>query len=252
MKNILSKIGKSLLIPTLALSMNTNDLKAQKLNIKPEISAGSGITNFSRFNVYSNWEDHFNGLDGDEKLTDTKMEKYADFQVGLNLEIKHPNFSWGIYSKYSITQAINEIPLAAIELHNWKFDYARVNEFFLKQTTPSIGIYVNFPVNENVMICLKNSLRQAKIVESKREDISLNNQLKCAPAPNDNTEDLTKEFENKKTKTLLNKIGLEIQISDDSGRLGIEGFYETDWKRINVLGLTGNIYFNLPKKKKDS
>jgi hypothetical protein len=68
-------------------------------------------------------------------------------------------------------------------------------------------------------------------LNSKREDIRFKQPIECAPAPNDNTEDLTKEFENKKTKTLLNKIGLEIQISDDSGRLGIEGFYETDWEK---------------------
>jgi hypothetical protein len=55
--------------------------------------------------------------------------------------------------------------LLAIELNNWKFDYARINEFFLKQTTPSIGAYINFPINENVRVCVKGSARQAKIVE---------------------------------------------------------------------------------------
>jgi hypothetical protein len=38
-------------------------------------------------------------------INNKKIEKYADFQVGLNLDIKQPNFSWGIFSKYSITQA---------------------------------------------------------------------------------------------------------------------------------------------------
>lgn len=251
MKNISNKIIKSLLIPALALSLNTKNIDAQKLQIQPVITTGSDITNYSKFNIYDNWENNFKGLNGDEQLKNKKMEKYTDFQVGLNLEIKLTNLYLGFSSKYSLTQAIKEIPLGAIELHNWKFDYSRINEFFLKQTTPSIEAYIKFPVNENVGICLSSSVRQAKIIESKRQDTSLNNQLKCAPAPQDETDKLTQEFETTKTKTLLNKMGLEVQISDNTGRLGIEGFYETDWKKIKIIGLNGNIYFNLPKKKKD-
>lgn len=252
MKNILNKLGKSLLIPAIALSLNTKQADAQKLNLHPELSVGYSIPNLSKFKIYDDWESHFKGFNGDEQLINEKLEKSPDLKVGLNLGVDLDNFSVGLFSNYSITQAINQTPLAAIELHNWKFDYAKINEFSLKQKTPSIGAYIAFSLNDNLNICLKGSARTAEINEIKREDIYFSKDAKCDPIPRDKTEDLTQEFENTKTKTLLNKIGLEVQFSDDTGNFGLEGFYETDWKRINLLGLNLNFYFNLPKKKKDS
>ena len=47
---------------------------------------------------------HFKGLSGDEQLKDKKMEEYYDFQVGLDLGLNFNDFSFGLFSRYSITQ----------------------------------------------------------------------------------------------------------------------------------------------------
>lgn len=250
MKNILSKIGKSLLIPALAFSINSRDANSQKLEFNPIVGAGIGTTNQSNFNVYKGWENHFKGLNGDEQLINKDMERYGDFKVGFDIGIKFDNLALGLSSDYSIAKALTSIPLAAIELHDWNFNYARINEFSLKQKTPSIGAYFRFPLNDDATICLRGSVREAYLEERKREDLYFAENSKCS-TPRDDTDYLTQEFEKIKSKTLLNKIGLEVQISDENGRCGFEGFYETDWERVNIFGLNANVYFNLPKKKKD-
>ncbi len=251
MKNILSKIGKSLLIPALAFSLNTKDANSQKLEFKPIVSVGIGTTNQSKFNVYEEWETHFKGLNGDEQLINKDMEKYGDFKVGFDMGIKFDNLAIGLSSDYSIAKSLKSIPLVAIELHDWNFNYSRINEFFLKQKTPSIGAYFRFPLKDNAEMCLRGSAREAYIDERKREDIYFAENPKCVPTPRDDTDYLTQEFEKTKTKTFLNKIGLEVQISDEDGRCGFEGFYETDWKNVNIFGLNTNVWFDLSKKKKD-
>lgn len=250
MKNISSKIGKSLLIPALAFSLGTKQVDAQKLEFNPITSVGIRTTNQSNFKVYEGWENHFKGLNGNEQLINKDMERYFDFQVGFDFGVKFNNIAMGLSSGYSISNALNKIQLAAIELHDWNFDYARIDEFFLKQKTHSIGAYFKFHLNDNDEICIRGSVREAYIQERKREDIYFAENSKCS-TPSDETDYLTQEFEKVKSKTLLNKIGLEVQISDKEGRCGFEGFYETDWKNVNIFGLNANIYFNLSKKKKD-
>jgi len=120
MKNILSKIGKSLLIPALALSLNTKDANSQKIEFKPEMSIGAGLSHYSGFKVYQDWNKHFVGLDGDEKLSNKKIAGYPDWQVGLDMGLKFKKFSFGVTSRYSIAEAIKEKSLSTITLNNWR------------------------------------------------------------------------------------------------------------------------------------
>jgi hypothetical protein len=248
MKNILSKLAKTLLIPALALSMSMKDADAQKLEFKPVISVGGKLTNHADLNVYDNWHKHFSNLRGDEELKYKKIGYYFDSQVGADAGLAFKNFSAGLTSRYYITDFKKERTLSAVELHNWKFDYARIHEFVLKQLTPSLGIYLNFPIDKKRNLSLKGSLRKAKICEIKREDINLKQDSKCEE-PADDTNGLTKEFERNCYKTNLSKIALELQTTDDVTG-GIELYYETDWKRVHELGANLSVYFNLPEKKK--
>jgi hypothetical protein len=248
MKNILSKLAKPLLIPVLALSMNLKNADAQKLEFNPVISAGGKFTNHAGLKVYDDWHKHFLNLRGDEELKYKKVGYYFDSQVGVDVGLAFKNFSVGLTSRYYITDLKKERTLSAVELHNWYFNYARIHEFSLKQKTPSIGIYVNLPRDEHNRISLKGSVRNVDISEVKREDINLVPKSKCEE-PADDTNGLTKEFERNKCRTLLSKIGLELQKTDDVTG-GIELYYETDWKKIHELGANLSIYFNLPEKKK--
>lgn len=250
MKNILSKIGKSLLIPALAFSISTKDANSQKLEFNPEISVGGKFTYHAGLEAYPDWDKHFIKLDGNEELKYKEIGKYCDSQIGADLGIAFKNVSFGLTSRYYITDIKKERTLSSVELHNWKFDYARINEFAMKQITPSIGAYVKFPIGVDYELALKGSSRKVKISEIKREDKDLGLQLKCDPVPIDETNKLTKEFERSSYKSLLSKIGLELQVIDDSN-LGFEVYYETDWKKIHELGANLSLYFNMPKKKKD-
>lgn len=248
MKNIFSKIGKSLLIPALALSMNTKNLDAQKLEFNPVFSVGGKLTNYAGLRVYDDWKKHFLYLSGDEQLKYTKIRYYFDSQIGADVGLAFKDFSFGLTSRYYITDLKKERTLSAVELHNWDIDYARIHEFALKQQTPSIGAYVKFPCKNDWDIALKGSVRNVKISEIKREDIDLAPKLKCYE-PVDETDDLTREFERNTKKNLLSKIGLELQQKGDATG-GIEIYYETDWKKIHELGANLSIYFNMPEKTK--
>jgi hypothetical protein len=251
MKNLLGKIVKPLLIPALALSMNLKNADAQKLEFHPGIYGGVGTTKYSKFEMYSNWEQHFKGLDGDEELKHKKIKAYGDFQVGVDLGISFNNFSFGLNSRYSISEVFKERALSAVELHNWHFDYATVYEATLKQKTPSLGAYVKFPVWEDTEMVLRGSARKSEINEIKREDVYFapDSDSKCPPTPSDDTDGITREFERARTKTLLNRIGLELQSPEDEGMWGLELYYETDWKRVHAFGANVNLHFILPEKK---
>jgi hypothetical protein len=249
MKNLLSKIAKPLLISALALSMSMKDADAQKLEFKPEISVGGKLTNHGGLKVYDDWQKHFLKLSGDEELKYKKVGYYFDSQVGADIGIALKNFSFGLTSRYYVTDFKKERTLSAVELHNWHYDYVRIHEFSLKQTTPSLGIYLNFPIDNNHKISLRGSMRKAKICEIKREDIDLKQDSKCDAAPVDGTDDYTREFERNCYKTNLSKIGLELQTIDDVTG-GIELYYETDWKKVHELGANLSIYFDLHKSDK--
>lgn len=256
MKNLISKIGKSLLIPALAFSLNTKKVDAQKLELNSGIYFGGGAANYSKFKMYSDWQSHFKDLNGDEKLKHKKLKAYGDFQFGADFGISFKDFSLGLTSRYSIVDLFKEKPLSAVELHNWKFNYAKVHEATLKQKTPSMGIYLKFPVGGETKMILRGYARKAEIDEIKREDIYFaTKDSKCDPVPADYTKELTREFERTKIKTILNKLGLEFQSRDEDDILwGLELYYETDWKRVHEVGGNMSVYFNLPKKtnkKKD-
>ena len=91
MKNILSKIGKSLLIPALAFSLNTKDANSQKLEFKPIVSVGIGTTNQSKFNVYEEWETHFKGLNGDEQLINKEDRKSTRLNSSHTIQSRMPS-----------------------------------------------------------------------------------------------------------------------------------------------------------------
>jgi hypothetical protein len=253
MKNILNKLGKSLLIPALAFSLGTKQVNAQKLEFNPGVYGGAGTTHYSKFEIYPNWQSHFKKLNGNEELKHKKIKAYGDFQIGTDLGISFNEFSFGLNARYSISEVFKEKSLSVIELHNWKFDYARIYEATLKQKYPSLGFYIKFPVGKETKMLLRGSARKAEINEIKREDVSLSPaDAKCDPVPIDETSNLTREFERIKSKTLLNKIGLEFQTRDEDEALwGWELYYESDWKRVHELGANVSVYFNLPEKKKD-
>ena len=247
MKNIWNKIVKPLLIPALALSMCLKNMDAQKLEFSPGAYIGGGRSKYSNFKIYDGWQKHFKGLNGDEELKYTEKMKFSDFGVGADLGIKFKKFSMGLNTEYSIAAALEDRPLAAIELHNWNFDYAKIQEIALNQKTPSLGVYIKIPFDEYNSIKLKGAFRKVQTTEIKREDPNIHPAAKCAPVPSDNTDDLTKVFEKTKSKTLLNKIGLEYKAKDESEILGLDFYYETDWKKIHEFGLNLSLYFDFGK-----
>jgi hypothetical protein len=173
--------------------------------------------------------------------------RFTDFGVGADLGIKFKKFSLGLNTEYSLATALENRSLAVIELHNWNFNYAKIHEITLNQKTPSLGIYFKIPFDKENSIKLTGAFRKAQTIEIKREDPNIHPAAKCAPVPSDNTDDLTKVFEKTKSKTLLNKIGLEYQSKDENGILGLSFYYETDWKKIHEFGLNLSLYFDLSK-----
>jgi len=251
MKNILAKITKPLLIPVLALSMNLKNADAQKLEFNPGFYIGGGATTYSNLKIYDDWQSHFKGLSGDEVLKYKKIRGHFNFQPALDLGIAFKNFSFGFNLGYSVSEAVKEKTLSSIDLYNWHYNYARIREASLKQKTPSLGIYLKFPVGDDGKICLRGSARKVDINEIKREDIYFAPESKCDQTPIDDTKNSTREFERIGCKTLLNKIGLEYQSFVEEGLSGFGLYYETDWKRVHELGANVSLYFNLPEKKKD-
>lgn len=241
--NLLSKISKLALIPALALALNTGKTNAQKLEFNPEISMGWAAGTYSDLKIYDNWQDHFKNLYGDEKLEHIKTKGNNVFDIGVDLGLSIKKFSLGLSSRYSLDEISNEKSLSAIELHDWKFDYARIHEMVLKQKAPSLGAYFKIPIGENGRLVLRDSFRKVGIDEIKREDTELSSRLKC-PTPTDDTKTLTRVFERTKSKVLLNKAGLEYQFYSSGAIVGFELFYETDWNKVHGAGGKINIYWD--------
>jgi len=251
MKNLLGKIVKPLLIPALAFSMSLKNTDAQKLEFNPGISLGGGACNYSGIKIYDDWQSHFKNFNGDEELKNKKIKAYFECEVEADLGISFKSFSFGINSRYSIPQAIKGRSLSAIELHNWHFDYAKICEATLNQKYPSLGAYIKFPTRKNEQICFRGSFRKAGISNIKREDINLYTKpspdAKCDEVPIDDTKNIARVFERTKSKTLLNKMGLEYQIRDRGSIGGLELYYETDWNKVHELGLSIISYIPIGK-----
>ena len=250
MKNLLSKISKLALIPALAFTLNTGKAHAQKVEFNPGVYAGVMGSSYSGFKVYDNWESHFKDIEGDETLKYKKIKDNFDVSVGTDLGILlKNNVSFGLTSKYSLTENFEDAKkyLSLVELHDWDYDYTRIHGIYLKQKTPSLGAYLKIPFDKENRLALRSSFRKAGTVEEKREDVylepELNSKLKCEgpPTPRDETEDLTRVFEETKSNTLLNKNSVEYQFYSDGAIIGFELFYETDWKKVHEIGASLNI-----------
>lgn len=251
MKNLLNKIGKALLVPTLALSLGVQKSNAQednypKIEFNPGVSVGWDISKYSGPKVYDNWQEHFEDLTGNERLEEGKTYKKVNCEFGTDLGILFKNgFSFGLNTKYSLTEnsKMSKNYLCKTELHNWEFDYANINEVFLRQKTPSLGAYLKFPISEDIKLVLRSSIRNAELNEVKREDKNLKDidiRLKCEPSPVDDTKGLTRIFEEKKSNVLLNRNGAEFQFYNEGAICGMEVFYETDWNKIHQAGFSLN------------
>jgi hypothetical protein len=265
MKNLVSKIGKAILIPALALSLGVQKSSAQdeqhrKIEFTPVVNFGFGGNLYSGFKLYDNWQNHFVGLDGDEELKQKTINPYANLDVGFDLGIlnKDNKNSFGLNVTYSLFDKAMNRDVACVELHNWNFDYVKIHELVLKDNLPSLGVYFKGQVGRDNYFLLRGSLRKAEFTEIKREDPNIDQRdqdsksnLKCAPTPIDNTNELTRVFETNKTKSLVSKLGVEILGEYDELNLGAELYYETDWKKFHSLGLTLNFYLNNLFNKED-
>jgi len=253
MNNLINKLIKPLLIPALSLSLNSSTLSAQdnhplKINFSNRLNFCGVISNYNDLKIYDNWKDHFEDLNGDEKLKYFKFNVLGDLGMGLDFGISLNRYSLGITSEVSLREIMGNQRLAYIELHDWKYDYTKILDIKERTKIPDLGVYFQIPTkNKDYSIILRASMGKSEIIEERREDKSLKkqpenpNKLKCE-FPEDNTKKLTKVFERKKTIYKNTRIGIEFNEKSNELDSGVELYYETNWDNMNTLGLSISYY----------
>jgi hypothetical protein len=249
-RNLLSNLGKLALIPTLAFSLNTNKIQAQtSLELQGEYALRFGWSSYTnKMSPYENWRDHFIVKKGDPalNLTNETLFKRVDLDVAL-----YPTLDLGGYIKIggavegSLGNLLTKRSLNKISLENWDThnDPIEMQSIYTRQITPSLGGFIEFPVNGWDYLRFKATVQKYKAVEEKRQDKKYQPALKCT-GPHHSIED-TEIFEEKRLPNkLTKKFSIDWKMTDRDPRGLIGVYYETDFNGFNEFGARAGCYFS--------
>jgi hypothetical protein len=149
MKSLLSKLGKTLLIPVLAWNLNTGKVEAQEkspFEISLNLGFESGVSYSPlKLEPYDNWKSNFEYKEID-RLENKKIILHGDMFLGIEPKIKANSFKVGFPINFYLTQFSFIKDKAVIKNQVYYGDLSlledkdRINDIILKKKTPSFGI----------------------------------------------------------------------------------------------------------------
>lgn len=254
-ENLIGKIGKALLIPSLAFSLSNNDVKAQDKETSFGVNLGIGmdypiLNNLTSdlirdFDAYEGWEDNFvPKFRGPEDLE--YNENYFISQVGLKIEptLSTPKVEIGIPIYVSSNLVKSDIKL--IDMH-WCDPDMEVSKLSYRNIFPQTGISVNSKLNERVSIEASHTFSRYKLERTDYEGVD------CPGCPNwtkvINQEELGRGNLNRTSLGTKIKLGKEesLKSSNFSGDIGIGLYYSKLQEGLSSYG----IYYSMGLSWKD-
>ncbi len=239
-----SKLLKLLAIPALALSLNSNKAEAQtRFQLQGDCAFRGGASySTDKIVPYENWQGHFNkSKDKNFYLTDKYFFGKGDIDVSIDPTINFGgNFKIGATVEAPIISLGFKENLGKIFMHGWKSDSIDLQRNYMKQITPSLGGFIEFPVGWDGFLRLKATLQKYKFGQEKRqdEDYTL---LKCEDI--DYTADYTKIFEDKiLRKGWTKRFSIDYKLEDEQQVFGV--YYETDFDKFHEFGGKLGLYFS--------
>jgi hypothetical protein len=241
MKNkntLLSKLGKLALIPALAFSLSTKNAESQNVNLSFKLEYDLSM-NYSanRPQPYEKWETHFLNPQKSMSLTKRIYTPQLDFNLGSDLSFKIGKGAVGVSLDVPAYSMFVKRSLAKLKLHGWKSEPVTLSEYKLKQTTPSFGGFLRFPIDSESDLVLRGSFQYYNLCQENRQDKMFKHQGAKCDEPVDYTKEYTEVFERtcpEKLRTI--KIGLEL-FKKDSDNEAYRIYYESDFKNFHRVGI---------------